>query len=83
MFTLRGKMPVERKDYLERLWSQVKLTDDTTNFGKIKKGLNFRNHPDVQTGRKFEEDIWKEIQDTILSIQELNGSPRADIISRS
>ena len=54
---------------MERLWNQVKLTEDSTNFSKIKKSLNFRNHPDIQTGRKYEEDIWKEIQETILAIQ--------------
>lgn len=35
----------------------------------LKKRLNFRNHPDVQNSRKYEEDIWKEMQETILTIQ--------------
>jgi hypothetical protein len=60
----------------------VRLTDSTTNFSKIKKCLNFRNHPDVQNGRKFEDDIWKEIQETILIVQELNGSVRNDTVSK-
>lgn len=82
MFTIRGKMPENRKELLDRLWNQVKLTEESTNFAKIKKTVNFRNHPDVQANRRFEEDIWKEIQDTILTIQELNGSPRSDLISK-
>lgn len=82
MFSLRGKMPEPRKEYLERLWHQVRLTEETTNFGKIKKSLNFRSHPDVQNGRKYDDDIWKEIQETILIIQELNGSPRNDTVSQ-
>lgn len=75
-------MPENRKELLDRLWNQVKLTEESTNFAKIKKTVNFRNHPDVQANRRFEEDIWKEIQDTILTIQELNGSPRSDLISK-
>jgi hypothetical protein len=82
MYTVRGKMPEMRRELLDRLWQQVQLTEGTTNFAKIKKILNFRNHPDVQNGRKFEDDIWKEIQETILTIQELNGSPRNDTISK-
>ena len=62
-------MPENRKEFLDRLWIQIKLSEDATNFGKIKKTVNFRNHPDVQNGRRYEDDIWKEIQDTILSIQ--------------
>lgn len=35
------------------------MNDETTTFAKIKHSLNFRNHPDIQNGRKYEEDIWK------------------------
>lgn len=45
--------------FLDRLWNQVKVSEEMTNFGKIKKVLNFRNHPDVQNGRKYQDDIWK------------------------
>jgi len=62
MFTLRGKMPEVRKILTDKLWNQIKQTDDTTNFAQIKHGLNFRNHPDVQSGRKYEDDLWREMQ---------------------
>jgi hypothetical protein len=29
------------------------MSDGKTNFGRVKKVLNFRSHPDVQTGRRF------------------------------
>jgi len=28
----------------------------------LKSCLNFRNHPDIQTGRKYDDQIWNEIQ---------------------
>lgn len=71
-----------RKDLSAKLWTQIRNNDDTTSFSKIRHLLNFRSHPDVQTGRRYEEDIWKEIQETILTIQELNGVARSDVISR-
>lgn len=71
-----------RKDLSAKLWTQIRDNDDTTSFSKIRHLLNFRSHPDVQTGRRYEEDIWKEIQETILTIQELNGVARSDVISR-
>lgn len=71
-----------RKDLSAKLWAQIRNNDDTTSFSKIRHLLNFRSHPDVQTGRRYEEDIWKEIQETILTIQELNGVARSDVISR-
>ena len=37
----------------------------------------------MQNGRKYEEDIWKEIQETILAIQELNGAVRNDTVSKA
>ncbi|MCB0369209.1 MAG: hypothetical protein KDD45_07065 [Bdellovibrionales bacterium] len=52
-------MPENRKEYLGRLWHQVQQTEESTNFGKLKRMLNFRNHPDVQTGRKYQDDLWK------------------------
>jgi hypothetical protein len=62
MFTLRGKMPEGRKILTDKLWNQVKINEDTTNLVQIKHSLNFRNHPDVQGGRKYEDDLWREIQ---------------------
>jgi hypothetical protein len=67
----------------DKLWTQLRSTDETTSFSKIRHLINFRSHPDVQTGRRYEEDIWKEIQETILTIQELNGVPRSDTITRA
>ena len=58
------------------MWEQVKIDDSHTNMLKMKTSLNFRNHPDVVTGRKYDDQIWQEIVDTILVIQELNGLPR-------
>lgn len=69
MYTLRGKMPEGRKALTDKLWTQIKSSDDTTNFAQIKHSLNFRNHPDVQSGRKYEDDLWRELQETIFTIQ--------------
>lgn len=80
---LRGKIPENRKALTDKLWHQLKLSEENTNFSKLRKTIHFRNHPDIQTGRRYEEDIWKEIQDTILMIQELNGVPRSDAISKA
>ena len=83
MVIIRGKMPEARQVLADKLWLQVRLSEESTNFSKLKKTIHFRNHPDIQTGRRFEDDIWKEIQDTILMIQELNGVPRSDTISKA
>jgi Ca2+-binding EF-hand superfamily protein len=53
MFTLRGHMSEMRKDLAEKLWSQIRNNDETTSFSKIRHLLNFRSHPDVQTGRRY------------------------------
>lgn len=82
MFTLRGNIPESRREMAQKLWTQVSTNDDTTSFSRIRHLLSFRSHPDVQTGRRHEDDIWKEIQETILSIQELNGLPRSDTITK-
>jgi hypothetical protein len=79
---MRGKVPENRKEFIDKLWNQVKLTEEATNFAQIKHHLNFRNHPDVQNGRRVDEDIWREIQETILTIQQLNNVPRSDNITK-
>lgn len=81
MYTLRGSIPEARREMAQKLWTQVRNTDDTTSFSRLRHLLSFRSHPDVQTGRRHEDDIWKEIQETILTIQELNGVPRSDTVS--
>jgi Ca2+-binding EF-hand superfamily protein len=53
MFTLRGHIPEVRKELAGKLWNQIKSNDDTTSFSKIRHLLNFRSHPDVQTGRRY------------------------------
>jgi hypothetical protein len=68
---------------LEKLCDQVCNNGEDTSFGRLKKELNFRNHPDVQNSRKYEEDIWREMQETILTIQELNGTTRKDTVTKN
>lgn len=53
-----------------------------TSFPSLKHSLNFRAHPDIQNGRRYEDDIWKEIQETILITQDLNGRTRSDNIMK-
>ena len=65
-----------------RMWDRVKIDEEHTNFSKIRNCLNFRNHPDVQTGRRYDDEILTEIKDTFLMIQDLNGSSRSDIVAR-
>jgi thioester reductase-like protein len=38
----------------QKLWAQVRGTDETTSFSRLRHLLNFRSHPDVQTGRRYE-----------------------------
>lgn len=44
------------------MWNKVKIDEEHTTFGKLKSTLNFRSHPDVQNGRKYDDQIWSEIQ---------------------
>ena len=83
MFALRGNIPESRRGIVEKICEQVCKDGQNTSFGLIKKRLNFRNHPDVQNARKYEEDIWKELQETLLTIQDLNGTGRKDTVTRS
>lgn len=47
---------------IARMWNKVKVDEEHTTFSKLKSSLNFRNHPDVQNSRKYDEQIWSEIQ---------------------
>lgn len=73
-------MPPNRLSIINRMWERVKNDEEHTTFSKVKSCLNFRNHPDIQTGRKYDDQVWNEIQQTILMIQDLSGNPRSDII---
>lgn len=62
------------------MWDRVKSDEQHTTFSKLKSCLNFRNHPDIQTGRKYDDQIWNQIQETLLMIQDLSETPRSDTI---
>ncbi len=47
-------MPEERRFFSDKLWHQLKQSEDYTTFATIKHSLNFRGHPDIQSGRKCE-----------------------------
>ncbi len=40
------------------MWERVQIDYETTNFNKIKTCLSFRNHPDIQTGRRYDDEIF-------------------------
>jgi hypothetical protein len=60
--TFKGAVPEKRNEFFERVWLTVKMSEEHTTFAHIKQSLNFRGHPDIQTGRKYDDEIWKEIQ---------------------
>lgn len=51
-------MPEVRLNIIHRIWDRVKIDEEHTTFSKIKSSLNFRNHPDIQTGRKYDDQVW-------------------------
>jgi hypothetical protein len=48
-------MSRERQEICSRIWQRIREDPHYTTLHKIKSCLNFRNHPDVQTGRRYEE----------------------------
>ena len=60
--TLKGQIPQNRAGIIARMWDRVKNDEEHTTFSKLKTCLNFRNHPDIQTGRKYDDQVWNEIQ---------------------
>jgi hypothetical protein len=50
--TIKGEIPNTRLLMIPRMWDRVRMDEEHTTFAKIKSCLNFRNHPDIQTGRK-------------------------------
>ena len=39
------------------MWNSVKINDNLTTFANIKQSLNFKGHPDIQTGRRYDDEI--------------------------
>lgn len=48
-------MPEKRKQLFERVWNSIKINEDATTFSHLKQSLNFRGHPDIQTGRRYDD----------------------------
>lgn len=60
----------------------MKVDEFHTNFYHIKTHLNFRHHPDIETGRKYDDQVWQELIDTVMMIQDLNETPRSDNVEK-
>lgn len=57
--TIKGDAPESRRNIFNRMWEKLKLDEEHTDLFKMKTSLNFRNHPDVVTGRKYDDQIWQ------------------------
>jgi Ca2+-binding EF-hand superfamily protein len=57
--TFKGNVPPKRAEFFERVWNTVKVSEEHTTFSQIRHSLNFKGHPDIQTGRRYDDEILK------------------------
>lgn len=56
MFVLRGEMPQLRIQLVEQLFEKFR-TEDHVQIGTLKANFNVRNHPDLRSGKKSDDEI--------------------------
>lgn len=83
VYAIRGEIPEHRQRLIDRVWDKVKLPgEDYTTYNHLKNHYKAKDHPDIRSGRRFEEDIVKELNQSLLYIQDLNGI-RSEEITQS
>lgn len=44
---------------MEKVWTNIKVSEEYTTLANIKNKVNLRGHPDVQNRKKYEDEIIK------------------------
>ena len=83
MQTLRGEVSEKRASLIARAWQTVRVNEQGTTYNELKRLFNPRAHPDIHNGRRFEEDLRKELFESIVCIQDLDGLRSEEVSSET
>lgn len=71
--SVKGTIDETRRRLINRVWDKVKESETITTFNRVRNAFNVRAHPDIRNGKRYEEEILKELNETLLLVQDLNG----------